>query len=29
MTKDRPNGLAMLQYNRDVPLNADEVVKEF
>ena len=29
MTEDRLNGLAMLQYHRDVPLNADEVVKEF
>lgn len=29
MTEDRLNGLAMLQYHRDVPLNADEVVEEF
>ena len=29
MTQSRLNGLAMLQYHRDVPLTADEVVQEF
>ena len=29
MTKTRLNGLAMLQYHRDIPLAADEVVQEF
>ena len=29
MTEDRLNGLAMLQYHRDISIEADEVVKEF
>ena len=29
MTESRLNGLAMLQYHRDIPLSADEVVNEF
>ena len=29
MSQDRLNGLAMLQYHRDMSIEADEVVKEF
>ncbi len=29
MTEDRLNGLAMLQYHRDIAVTADEVVEEF
>lgn len=29
MAEDRLNGLAMMQYHRDVSLYADEVVREF
>ena len=29
MTEDRLNGLAMLQYHRDITVTADEVVEEF
>ena len=29
MSEDRLNGLAMLQYHRDISIEADEVVKEF
>ena len=29
MTESRLNGLAMLQYHRDINIGADEVVKEF
>ena len=29
MTETRLNGLAILQYHRDIPLSADEVVQEF
>ena len=29
MAEDRPNGLAMMQYHRDIALHVDEVVKEF
>ena len=29
MTEDRLNGLAMLQYHRDIPVTSNEVVEEF
>ena len=29
MTQERLNGLAMMQYNRHIPVDADEVVEEF
>ena len=29
MAEDRLNGLAMMQYHRDMALDVDEVVKEF
>ena len=29
MTENRLNGLALLQYHRDIPLTAEEVVQEF
>ena len=29
MTEDRLNGLALMQYHRDIPLDPEEVVEEF
>ena len=29
MTQERLNGLAMMQYNHQIPLEADEVIEEF
>jgi len=29
MTQERLNGLAMMQYNRNIPIDVDEVVEKF